>query len=59
MIGPGMDATALSEAVNNGETTTAEIADTFLERIQTLEPQIQAFVSFKPLQVRLQAALKK
>lgn len=57
MIRPEMDATALSEAVNNGETTTAAIADTVLERIQNLEPQVQAFASLKPLQVRLQAAL--
>ncbi|MBK5418364.1 amidase [Pseudomonas sp. TH31] len=57
MIGPAQDATALSEAVLNGETTVAAIADTVLERIQVLEPGIQAFVSLKPSQVRLQAAL--
>lgn len=57
MIGPAQDATALSEAVLSGETTVAAIADTFLERIQVLEPGIQAFVSLKPSQVRLQAAL--
>lgn len=57
MIRPALDATALSEAVLNGETTVAAIADGFLERIQSLEPDIQAFVSLKPSQIRLQAAL--
>lgn len=59
MIRSAADATALSESVLNGETTVAAIADAFLERIQTLEPQVQAFVSLKPMQVRLQAALNE
>jgi Asp-tRNA(Asn)/Glu-tRNA(Gln) amidotransferase A subunit family amidase len=54
-----LDATALSEAVRNGETTVAEIAEGFLERIEALEPKVHAFASFKPLQVRLHAALNE
>ncbi|UWF47147.1 amidase [Pseudomonas sp. N3-W] len=56
MIRPAPDATALSEAVVNGQTRVAAIAEDFLECIQALEPQIQAFVSFDPQQVRDQAA---
>jgi Asp-tRNA(Asn)/Glu-tRNA(Gln) amidotransferase A subunit family amidase len=43
--------------VLKGELSVTAIAEAFLERIQTLEPQVQAFASLKPLQVRLQAAL--
>ncbi|MGF6330300.1 Asp-tRNA(Asn)/Glu-tRNA(Gln) amidotransferase A subunit family amidase [Pseudomonas sp. BS3782 TE3695] len=56
MIGRVPDATALSEAVASGETSTATIAEHFLECIQTLEPDIQAFVSFDAHQVRAAAA---
>jgi Asp-tRNA(Asn)/Glu-tRNA(Gln) amidotransferase A subunit family amidase len=56
MIGRALDATALSEAVANGETSAAAIAEHFLECIQTLEPDIQAFVSFDARQVRAAAA---
>lgn len=56
MIRPSLDATALSEAVVNGDTTAAAIADAFLERIQAHEPDIQAFVSFNARQVRADAA---
>lgn len=56
MIGPTLDATALSEAVTHGETSAATIAEYFLECIQTLEPDIQAFVSFDAYQVRADAA---
>lgn len=56
MIRPSLDATALSEAVVNGDTTAAAIAEAFLERIQAQEPDIQAFVSFDPRQVRADAA---
>ncbi|WLI10150.1 MULTISPECIES: amidase [Pseudomonas] len=51
MIGPTLDATALSEAVVHGGTTAAAIAEAFLERIQAQEPDIQAFVSFDARQV--------
>lgn len=57
MIRPALDATALSEAVLDGQAKVTAVAQSFLERIETLEPGIQAFVSFKPLQVRLQATL--
>ncbi|HJR30760.1 MAG TPA: amidase [Pseudomonas sp.] len=56
MIGPTLDATALNEAVTHGETNAATIAEYFLECIQTLEPDIQAFVSFDAHQVRADAA---
>ncbi|WP_019579333.1 amidase [Pseudomonas mandelii] len=56
MIRSPLDATTLSEAVVNGETTAAIIAETFLQRIQAQEPDIQAFVSFDALQVRADAA---
>ena len=56
MIGPILDATALSEAVVHGGTTAATIAEAFLERIQAQEPDIQAFVSFDAPQVRADAA---
>ncbi|UVL00936.1 amidase [Pseudomonas sp. B21-048] len=56
MIGPTLDATALSEAAVNGKTSAAAIAEHFLECIQTLEPDIQAFVSFDARQVRADAA---
>ena len=56
MIRPTLDATALSQAVVNGETTAADVAETFLERIQAHEPDIQAFVSFDARQVRAEAA---
>ncbi|WP_213939217.1 amidase [Pseudomonas sp. dw_612] len=59
MSRPALDATALSESVRAGETTVAAIADAFLEHIETLEPDIHAFASFKPRQVRLQAALNE
>ncbi|PWE37941.1 amidase [Pseudomonas prosekii] len=50
------DATALSEAVRSGEISAAAIAESCLERIQTQEPDVHAFVSFDPQQVREQAA---
>ncbi|WP_454845798.1 amidase [Pseudomonas farris] len=56
MIRPTFDATSLSEAVANGETNAAAIAEHFLERIQAQEPDIQAFVSFDARQVRADAA---
>ncbi|RON47900.1 amidase [Pseudomonas frederiksbergensis] len=59
MIRPALDASAISEAVRHGETTVAEVADAFLERIEALEPDVHAFASFKPLQVRLQASLNE
>jgi Asp-tRNA(Asn)/Glu-tRNA(Gln) amidotransferase A subunit family amidase len=56
MIRPAQDATALGQAVVTGNTTAADIAETFLERIQAHEPDIQAFVSFDARQVRTDAA---
>lgn len=56
MIGPSPDATTLSEAVVNGDTTAAATAEAFLERIQRQEPDVQAFVSFDARQVRADAA---
>ncbi|MCE6978352.1 amidase [Pseudomonas frederiksbergensis] len=56
MTRPTLDATILSEAVVNGDTTVAAIAEAFLERIQAQEPDIQAFVSFDARQVRADAA---
>ncbi len=53
---PALDATTLSEAVVNGDTTAAAIAESFLECIQAREPEIQAFVSFDDRQVRADAA---
>ena len=50
------DATALSEAVRSGEISAAAIAESCLERIQTQEPDVHAFVSFDPQLVREQAA---
>ena len=38
---PALDATTLSEAVVNGDTTAAAIAESFLECIQAREPEIQ------------------
>ena len=57
MIRPVPDATTLSQSVIKGETTAAAIAETVLERIQALEPHIQAFVSFDARKVRTDAAL--
>ncbi|MCO8313850.1 amidase [Pseudomonas mandelii] len=56
MIRSTVDATSLSEAVINGDTTAAVIAEIFLQRIQAQEPDIQAFVSFDARQVRDDAA---
>ncbi|MFL1516080.1 amidase [Pseudomonas prosekii] len=50
------DATALSEAVRSGEISAAAIAESCLERIQTQESDVHAFVSFDPQLIREQAA---
>ncbi|KAA0980185.1 amidase [Pseudomonas sp. ANT_H12B] len=56
MIRQDLDATALSQAVVTGETTATSVAETFLERVQAHEPDIQAFVAFDARQVRADVA---
>jgi Asp-tRNA(Asn)/Glu-tRNA(Gln) amidotransferase A subunit family amidase len=51
-----LDATSIGEVVRAGQATPDAVAAHFIQRIEALEPDIQAFVSFDPQQVCDQAS---